>query len=125
MWYQKSLKFTIPLLAGLTAIIHLAYAQSVDDWRKATQNSGAEFKLVQSYNGTTPGAGNKLPKVEELKSLDGSYITWPGFMMNQDGSSRIFLQTTRPLEYKEKKNKNKMHYFKMIQICAEIFQIFR
>ncbi|MBN2802899.1 MAG: hypothetical protein JXR91_07380 [Deltaproteobacteria bacterium] len=105
MWYLKSLKIIIPVLTAIFAIAHFANAQSVDDWRNATSNNNQSFKLVQSYTGTTPGAGNTLPKVEELKSLEGAYITWPGFSMQKDGSSRIFLQTTQNLEYSQKNSK--------------------
>ncbi len=106
---QKKIAVTLVMvvIAGL-AMARLAPAQSSSEWRDARESGAAPaFTLVQSYHGTTPGTGNNLPKVEELKGKDGSWITWPGFMMKTDGSSRIFLQTTSPLEYLQK-TKNKI-----------------
>jgi hypothetical protein len=85
----------------------LALAQSQDDWREATDGEGGTLNLEQSYHGTTPGTGNTLPRVEELKGMPGTWVTWPGFIMLPDGSSRIFLQTTRPIDYKRSDKKRR------------------
>ncbi len=102
MGHLKSITLVSLIAVATIAISHFASAQSVDDWRKAKNADQPKFKLVQSYNGTTPGTGNTLPKAEELKSMEGSWITWPGFMMKTDGGSRIFLQTTDPLKFTKK-----------------------
>jgi hypothetical protein len=104
----KSGTIFITVAVATLVVVHLAKAQSVKDWRKATETEQPQFKLIQSYNGTTPGTGNSLPKVEELKEMDGSWITWPGFTMKSDGGSRIFLQTNTPLEYSQKNKKKKI-----------------
>jgi len=90
------------LLAAAAAIVCATalHAQTVEDWR-ATEK-GAEKpkpKPEQSYHGVTPGSGNSLPRVEELKNRPGTWVTWPGFTMKKDGGSRVFLQTTLTLEY--------------------------
>ncbi|MBN2530937.1 MAG: hypothetical protein JXR76_31410 [Deltaproteobacteria bacterium] len=85
-----------------------AAAQSQDEWRQATENTAPRLQLNQSYAGTKPGEGNKLPQVTELKEKKGLWITWPGFMMTDDGGSRVFLQTTGPLKYKTKTQKKKI-----------------
>jgi len=58
------------------------------------------------YQGVTPGAGNSLPRVQELKNKPGIWVTWPGFMMLEDGSSRVFLQTTQELTYSLEPSQN-------------------
>ena len=78
----------------------LALAQSQEEWREVTNSEGGTLALEQTYHGTRPGAGNTLPRVDELKGMPGTWVTWPGFIMLPDGSSRVFLQTTKPLEYK-------------------------
>jgi hypothetical protein len=88
---------TLAAVSGL-AIASGAAAQSPGDWREA---GGAQegLTLEQSYHGTRPGQGNSLPRVEELRNKPGGWVTWPGFLMRQDGGSRLFIQTTRPLQY--------------------------
>jgi len=85
----------------------LALAQSQEEWREATDSEGGALMLEQTYHGTKPGSGNTLPRVEELKGMPGTWVTWPGFIMLPDGSSRVFLQTTRPVEYKRSASKHK------------------
>ncbi len=87
----------------------LAFAQSQNDWSTAQSSDGEGIILGQSYHGTTPGNGNTLPRVEELKDKPGTWVTWPGFVMRPDGGSRIFLQTTRPLEYTKTDKKNRLY----------------
>jgi hypothetical protein len=88
------------------------FAQSTEEWR-ATEDGDdtSQVKLEQTYHGVKPGSGNNLPKVEELKNLSGVWVTWPGFTMREDGSSRIFLQTTVAVDYtleKMKKGKTRI-----------------
>jgi hypothetical protein len=101
----------IAACAALTlgfAVASAAVAQSVEDWRKTEEPApaAAPLVLVQSYQGVVPGAGNTLPRVQELKGKPGIWVTWPGFTMRPDGGSRIFLQTTNALSY-ERRDKNK------------------
>ncbi len=76
------------------------HAQSRDEWRESYKGEGKQpVRIEQTYHGVKPGSGNTLPKVEELKGKSGKWVTWPGFAMQPDGGSRIFLQTTVPLTY--------------------------
>jgi hypothetical protein len=96
-----------------------ALAQTQDDWRAAQAQSGEPPKLVleQSYHGTTPGAGNALPRVEEIKGKEGNWVTWPGFMMRPDSGSRLFLQATKDLTYEKTVTKNRVRLvFKDAQV---------
>lgn len=106
-WKKITFALGTTLIATLLTF-QLAQAQSVDEWREATENTQPKLQLSQKYHGTTPGQGNTLPKVAELKGKKGSWITWPGFFMTADGGSRVFLQTTAPLSYKQKITKNKI-----------------
>ena len=98
------------LLAFLFVCSHIATAQSPTEWRDASgKESTKELTLNQKYQGTTPGKGNTLPKVEEIKAkTDGNWITWPGFVMNKNGTSRLFIQTTSPISYKKTKKANRV-----------------
>ena len=82
------------------AIEGAAFAQSSGE-PNGTEDSNASSggTSAPAYNGVVPGSGNPLPKVEELKTLDGVWVTWPGFVMKEDGGSRIFLQTTVSVDY--------------------------
>jgi hypothetical protein len=83
-------------------------AQSVEDWRQTEDAEKKPLpKLEQSYHGVTPGSGNPLPRVDELKNKEGTWVTWPGFVIRSDGGSRVFLQTTVSVEYRltEKNNR--------------------
>lgn len=99
------------LMASAAAILivsveNLAWGQTRDDWR-ATENIDEAKKpqIEEPYHGVTPGSGNNLPKVAELKNKPGTWVTWPGFLMLPDGSSRVFLQTTGPMTPKMEKTK--------------------
>lgn len=48
------------------------------------------------YAGVKPG-GEQLPAIPATPGARPAAITWPGFQMRPDGSSRVFLQTTVPL----------------------------
>jgi len=93
---------------AMLAVGHLALAQSQSEWREATERPQPNLVLNESYHGTTPGGGNTLPRVEELKGKDGNWITWPGFIMRPDGGSRVFVQTTKPLEYSRSDKKRRL-----------------
>ena len=50
----------------------------------------------QKYDGVVPGSGGKNPLPALPKA--GSYLVWTGFQMTDTGS-RVFLQTTRAVEF--------------------------
>ena len=101
------------LLVGVCALatvasIRFATAQATDDAMRYANSGQSVLTVSQSYRGTRPGTGNPLPRVAELQQKQGLWITWPGFMMNDNGGSRVFLQTTGPLKYKMKTQKKKI-----------------
>lgn len=49
-----------------------------------------------SYAGVQPGSGS-APPVAAPKTDSRPMITWPGFQMRQDGTSRVFIQSTSQL----------------------------
>jgi hypothetical protein len=49
-----------------------------------------------TYTGVAPGSGT--PAVPIAPGKNPATITWPGFQMRPDGSSRVFIQSTTPLE---------------------------
>jgi hypothetical protein len=108
MTRNKAAVLTVGALIASAVSVQLAIAQSKDDWRDATaETQQPKLMLSQSYRGTRPGDGNNLPRVTELKEKSGLWITWPGFMMTEDGGSRVFLQTTGPVKYTQKKTGKK------------------
>ena len=53
-----------------------------------------------SYGGVTPGSENSEnlpPKADEIPT-DALMLTWPGFMMHEDGSC-FFVQTSQPVKF--------------------------
>jgi hypothetical protein len=104
--YARRIWHIIGATFFFTILGNVVFAQSTGDWRASEEgDKNAQIKLEQNYHGVKPGSGNNLPKVEELKNLTGVWVTWPGFIMREDGSSRIFLQTTVAVEYKTEKTK--------------------
>lgn len=51
-----------------------------------------------TYMGVAPGAGAQPPAAAAARKKAPLTITWPGFQMRPDGSSRVFIQSTAPLE---------------------------
>jgi hypothetical protein len=49
-----------------------------------------------TYMGVVPGSTTPPPAARTVKSP--ATITWPGFQMRPDGSSRVFIQSTTPLD---------------------------
>lgn len=101
------------LLVATAAIIGLLtataiYAQAPEEPQTTDDSAVPQLQLNELYHGVTPGSGNNLPRVEELKGKSGTWVTWPGFVMLPDGSSRVFLQTTVTMKYSLIKKKNKM-----------------
>lgn len=68
----------------------------------------AQAQEPGGYQGVVPGNGNNLPRVAEIKSKSGTWVTWPGFISLPDGGSRIFLQTTGAISYKRADEKSKI-----------------
>jgi len=99
---------SIGVIVVLLAAAHMAMAQSQEDWREASEQPPSNLTLNESYHGTVPGTGNTLPRVEEIKTKAGNWITWPGFLMRPDGGSRIFIQTTKALDYKRDAKKKRI-----------------
>jgi hypothetical protein len=52
-----------------------------------------------TYAGVVPGAANKPPPAARA-AKKAPTITWPGFQMQADGSSRVFIQSSVPMEAK-------------------------
>lgn len=50
-----------------------------------------------TYTGVKPG-GSELPPIAAKPGTTPAGISFPGFQMQPDGSSRVFLQTTAPLD---------------------------
>jgi hypothetical protein len=76
-----------------------------DDIRKrpnesSGQSAGTPGHASGSYAGVVPGAAKQPPAAKAAKASSGPTITWPGFQMRPDGSSRVFIQSTAPLEPK-------------------------
>ncbi|HUT79494.1 MAG TPA: hypothetical protein VM285_17490, partial [Polyangia bacterium] len=70
------IRFAWPILATgfAIAIATGATAQSPQEWREDGGTQEA-FALEQSYHGTRPGQGNRLPRVEELRNKPGGWVT--------------------------------------------------
>ncbi len=60
-----------------------------------TESSGGGHPLG-SYAGVKPGSAS-APPVPAPKTESKPMITWPGFQMRQDGTSRVFIQSTSAL----------------------------
>ncbi|MFO8070677.1 MAG: hypothetical protein R6V85_02270 [Polyangia bacterium] len=88
----------LAMACAVLGLAALAWAQQQEQGRQAGSRQEAPL-LGQSYHGTRPGGGNTLPRVEELKGLSDTWVTWPGFIMREDGGSRLFLQTTRSIDF--------------------------
>lgn len=50
-----------------------------------------------TYMGVKPG-GDEAPGLNVRPGTQPATVTWPGFQMQPDGSSRVFLQTTVPVD---------------------------
>lgn len=63
------------------------------------QGGGTPGRASGSYAGVVPGTAKQAPPAAKAaKASNGPTITWPGFQMRPDGSSRVFIQSTAPLE---------------------------
>lgn len=93
----------------LSMPVFMLHAQSQKEWRQTENKTTTSPKIVTPhYDGVTPGSGNNLPKVEELKNKPGTWVTWPGFRMLTSGASQVFLQTTGSVKYSLIEQKTKL-----------------
>ncbi|MCP4675750.1 MAG: hypothetical protein GY854_09640 [Deltaproteobacteria bacterium] len=106
----RSLFGILAAVTLLAASSNTVRAQSPEEWRATEEGKTEKPALTaqQFYNGVTPGSGNNLPRVEELRGKAGTWVTWPGFMMRIGGGSRIFIQTTVALDYSLQEKKKKL-----------------
>ena len=81
--------------AGLFAS-HIAAAQDINLTAKAANDPSAEHARG-SYMGVKPG-GDEAPGIHAKAGQMPAAVTWPGFQMQPDGSSRVFIQTTVPVD---------------------------
>jgi hypothetical protein len=81
--------------AGLFAS-HAAAAQDINLTAKAGQEAAARHPRG-SYMGVKPG-GDEAPGIHAKPGQMPASVTWPGFQMQADGSSRVFIQTTVPVD---------------------------
>jgi hypothetical protein len=82
--------------AGLFAS-QSAAAQDINLTAKAEQQAGAPRHPRGTYMGVKPG-GNEAPGLHVKAGQTPASVTWPGFQMQPDGSSRVFIQTTVPVD---------------------------
>lgn len=72
-------------------------------------SAGIASAEESSYAGVTPGSEtseNLPPKADEIPE-GALMLTWPGFMMLEDGSS-FFIQTSKPVKFGTKKSDGRL-----------------
>ncbi len=78
-----------------------------DDETTAEESAPTETSTRESsYPGVVPGSGHAPPRARAMKGK-ARLLTWPGFQPKTDGTSRFFLQTSRPVEVVEKRGKKR------------------
>ena len=82
-------------LAGVSVTLGPAAAQPVTPLEKSMEAT-PNPSLGQKYDGVVPGPAGKNPLPAAPKG--GSYLLWTGFQMTSTGS-RVFLQTTQPVQF--------------------------
>jgi hypothetical protein len=65
-----------------------------------TAAAGTPGHTSGSYAGVVPGAVKAKPPAAAKVAKGQPTITWPGFQMRPDGSSRVFIQSNAPIEAK-------------------------
>lgn len=60
-----------------------------------SSSSSVPEHAAGTYMGVVPGSGTPPPAARTVKTP--ATITWPGFQMRPDGSSRVFIQSNTPL----------------------------
>lgn len=66
------------------------------DEAPSASSSSVPGHAAGTYMGVVPGSGTQPPAARAVKTP--ATITWPGFQMRPDGSSRVFIQSTTPLD---------------------------
>lgn len=70
------------------------------------------------YQGVTAGSATEPPHASALKGAGARLMTWPGFQMRPDGSSRVFVQTTVEPKFETKKSPGR---FELILKNTKVF----
>lgn len=80
------------------AQIDISAAEAIDGTEYEYDEQTGELKEHPrgTYTGVLPG-GDQPPAIPIKPGEGKCAITWPGFQMRPDGSSRVFIQSTRPL----------------------------
>jgi hypothetical protein len=89
-------------LARVCAAAALISTAQVQGQQLALSEQGASAKSDGkhprgSYTGVKPG-GDEAPAARAKAGTNPPAITWPGFQMRSDGSSRVFVQTTSQVD---------------------------
>lgn len=83
--------------AGLAhAQIDITAAEAIDGAEYDEETGEVKEHPRGTYVGVAPG-GDQLPALPAKPGEGKAAITWPGFQMRPDGTSRFFIQSTRPL----------------------------
>jgi hypothetical protein len=83
--------------AGLAhAQIDITAAEAIDGTEYDDETGEVKEHPRGTYVGVAPG-GDQLPALPAKPGEGKAAITWPGFQMRPDGTSRFFIQSTRPL----------------------------
>jgi hypothetical protein len=85
--------------AGLAhAQIDISADEAIDGTQYDDVDESGELKEHPrgSYTGVAPG-GDQPPALPAKPGEGRTAITWPGFQMRPDGTSRFFIQSTKPL----------------------------
>jgi hypothetical protein len=91
---RRAPRWTALLLAcaGVLLVPAAAPAAHAQEVRLAPDDGTGEHP-AGVYTGVKPG-GNEAPAVPVKAGVTPATVTWPGFQMRPDGSSRVFLQTS-------------------------------
>jgi hypothetical protein len=100
----RSTRHGVPLLLAACVWASPALAQDDDGYQSGSLSESApgrgpvQINPPGSYEGVKPG-GSEPPPVPAVPNSTPVQITWPGFQMRPDGSSRVFIQSTSPLTH--------------------------
>jgi hypothetical protein len=93
----KSALLCVSALALCAARVSAQKLELSENGRSGGTTSDETEHARGSYAGVKPG-GSELPPIAAKPGSTPAAISWPGFQMQPDGSSRVFLQTTAPLD---------------------------
>jgi hypothetical protein len=86
----RSIRHGVPFVLAACVWVSPTYAQDV------SAKGPVVVHPPGTYEGVQPG-GNQPPPVPATPNSSPALITWPGFQMRPDGSSRVFIQSTSPI----------------------------